>query len=206
MLQLLPAAMDPRLVGDDEGTSSSFGGDDEIRRPITEDSVSGGARKMRMIPHLFLIVKVLSPEVESSNIPGFNQKDWFDWMRVKKCTGLSRKSSYRDWMFMGLRLKFKTSIGICSIPVRLPKLDWGASRFSQKLWRLKMKVWLISSMLGLVLQKMKFTTSFCTDLAMRIFKRTALLVMALFYLLIIPHLKGRLILIHVLLPLTLSFY
>ncbi|KAL7607525.1 probable inactive poly [ADP-ribose] polymerase SRO5 [Lactuca sativa] len=43
MLQLLPAAMDPRLVGDDEGTSSSFGGDDEIRRPITEDSVSGGS-------------------------------------------------------------------------------------------------------------------------------------------------------------------
>ncbi|KAL4584934.1 hypothetical protein LXL04_009545 [Taraxacum kok-saghyz] len=41
MLQLLPAAVDPRLEGDDEGTSSSFGSEGEISRPITEDSFSG---------------------------------------------------------------------------------------------------------------------------------------------------------------------
>lgn len=43
MLQLLPATMDPTLVGDDEGTSSSFGSQGEISHPITEDSVSGGS-------------------------------------------------------------------------------------------------------------------------------------------------------------------
>lgn len=44
MLQLLPAAVDRRSVTDEEETSSSFGGEGDIRHPaVTEDSFSEGS-------------------------------------------------------------------------------------------------------------------------------------------------------------------